>query len=137
MNKFLAFAIVGTVILSGCGQSNSDSNSFMETQASDIQARIDEACALAAEAFSLEGNSNIGKGESLFDQAGKMFRDLVVEYPLAEKYMKGSLAASNEFHRYFGSGYSVYRASQEGHYISKDDGDAIIATYEYCLAGAD
>jgi len=136
MKKMSSLILSGVLILTGCGQNSPSNNASLDSNNSDIQSKLDEACALAEEAFSYEGETLHSRGESLFSEAGKKFRKLVVEYPAAEKFMKGSLAASNEAHRYQ-TGYSIYLASKQAHYISKDDGDAIIATYEYCLAGTD
>jgi len=146
VRRIATLFIIGVIVLTGCGQNSSSSDDIQNSSSSDdiqnssssvdIQIKLDEACALAREAFSLEGEALHSEGESLFYEAGKEFRKLVVDYPSAEKFMKGSLAASNEAHRY-GNGYSIYVASKQAHYISKDDGDAIIATYEYCSAGAE
>lgn len=113
---------------------NSASNT--STSAYDLQSKLDAACKYAVKAFSLDYPKFKSEAPGLFANSAKIFHPLIISFNGASNLMAGALAASREAHRWT-NGATLIQAAFEKSYITKDDGNNILALRDYCAAGSD
>lgn len=101
-----------------------------------LQSKLDAACKFASKAFSLDYPKFRLDAPALFAKSAAAFRPLVISYGGASNLMAGALAASREAHRWT-NGATLVEASVEKSYITKQDGNNILALHDYCSAGTD
>jgi hypothetical protein len=107
-------------------------DSYTLTRSDEVDITLDLACEYVRKGFSFEGFDNID-AEVDFEVASESFREIVLDYQVAQQFMDGAIAASREAHRW-GSGGSLLQGAREGNYIRGRDAEAIIAIYNYCVA---
>ena len=107
-------------------------SSYTLSRSDEVKITLDIACDYVRKGFSFEGFDNID-GEVDFEIAAESFREIVLDYQVAQQFMDGALAASREAHRW-GSGTSLLQGARQGNYIRGRDAEAIIAIYNYCVA---
>ena len=102
------------------------------SRSDEIQISIEIGCKYVNDGFAYDG-SDLIDAEVSFDVAADSFRDAALDYPLAQQFMEGALAASEEVHRW-SNGPTLIRAAREASYIGKREADAIVSMYNYCVA---
>jgi len=143
--KFLPLALILLpIFLASCSSNVPEKNanlnptnsptpdSYTLSRSDEAKIILDAACEYVRKGFSFEGFDSID-GEVDFEVAAESFREIVLDYPIAQQFMDGAIAASREAHRW-GSGGSLVQGAREGHYIRGRDAEAIIAVYNYCVA---
>ena len=108
--------------------------SYTLSRSDEAKITLDLACEYVRKGFSFEGFDSID-GEVDFEVAAESFREIVLDYPIAQQFMDGAVAASREAHRW-GSGFSLLQGARQGNYIRGRDAEAIIAIYNYCVAAS-
>ncbi len=98
----------------------------------EIQISIDIACEYVREGFAYDG-SDLIDAEVSFDVAADTFRELILDYPLAQQFMDGALAASEEIHRW-SDGWNLLVGARNATYIREREANAIVSVYNYCVA---
>ncbi len=102
------------------------------SRADEIQISIDIACEYVREGFAYDG-SDLIDAEVSFDVAADTFRELILDYPLAQQFMDGALAASEEIHRW-SDGWNLLIGARNATYIREREANAIVSVYNYCVA---
>ena len=132
------------IFLSSCSSNVSEKNANFDStnsptpssstlsRSDEVQITLDIACEYVRKGFSFKGFDNID-AEVDFEVAAESFREIILDYQVAQQFMDGAIAASREAHRW-GSGGSLVQGAREGHYIRGRDAEAIIAVYNYCVA---
>ena len=93
---------------------------------------MDIACEYVRDGFAYDG-SDLIDAEVSFDVAADIFREVVIDYPLAQEFMNGAIAASDEIHRW-SDGWNLLQGAKNATYIRDKEADAIVSTYNYCVA---
>ena len=107
-------------------------SSYTLSRADEVDITLDIACDYVRKGFSFEGFDNTD-AEVDFEVAAESFREIILDYQVAQQFMDGAIAASREAHRW-GSGTSLLQGARQGNYIRGRDAEAIIAIYNYCVA---
>ena len=102
------------------------------SRADEIQISIDIACEYVREGFAYDG-SDLIDAEVSFDVAADTFRELILDYPIAQQFMDGALAASEEIHRW-SDGWNLLVGARNATYIREREANAIVSVYNYCVA---
>ncbi len=102
------------------------------SRSEDIQISLDIACEYVRDGFAYDG-SDLIDAEVSFDVAADIFREVVIDYPLAQEFMNGAIAASDEIHRW-SDGWNLLQGAKNATYIRDKEADAIVSTYNYCVA---
>ena len=102
------------------------------SRSDEVQITLDIACEYVRKGFSFKGFDNTD-AEVDFEVAAESFREIVLDYQVAQQFMDGAIAAAREAHRW-GNGGSLLQGAREGNYIRGRDAEAIIAIYNYCVA---
>ena len=101
-------------------------------RAQEVQIKLDVACEYVRKGFKFEGINN-SDAEVNFSVAADTFREVILDYQVAQQFMDGAISASREVHRW-PNGATLIQGAREQSYISRKDGEAIISIYNYCVA---
>ena len=142
--KWLVAVLVGLLALTACSAKTSEttilpavsnSESPITTELSrteEVQISLDIACEYVRKGFDFEGFDNID-AEVNFDVAADTFREVILDYQIAQQFMDGAVAASREAHRW-ADGSSLLQGARNGNYIRGKDAESIVSMYNYCVA---
>jgi|688.fasta_scaffold377663_2 hypothetical protein len=155
--KYLPFTLILLpIFLTSCSSNVSDKNAnanpassnadanptssptpspYTLSRADEVDITLDIACDYVRKGFSFEGFDDID-AEVDFEIAAESFREIILDYQVAQQFMDGAIAASREAHRW-GNGASLIQGARDGNYIRGRDAEAIIAIYNYCVAAND
>jgi hypothetical protein len=130
------------LLLTGCGSSSNktstSSSGSSKSSATDIQSQLDAACKIFNDAMLVHPNYH-DYSLPLFTQAASAFRQLIIAYPPADNYFKGSMWAVNDENSIIKQNWSLITphdmalAAAE-HYGDPKSASAFVDTQNYCAS---
>jgi hypothetical protein len=144
LKRLILILFCGSIFLTACSTKNLENSTSSQTSESptpvesslsrtdEVYISLDIACEYVRKGFAYTGKDVID-AEVNFDVAADTFREVILDFSIAQQFMDGSIAASREIHRW-ANGRSLLQGAKDGHYIRGKDADSIVSLYNYCVA---